>query len=219
MNAIVLPSLLSAPFDRLGDSIRELEQVGVSLFHYDVMDGHFVPNLTIGPLIIKSLQPHISSQFDAHLMVTNPETQLAWFDLPSVRSLSIHIEASKNLDADLKTIQSFNKKAGIVINPPTEVEKLDPYLEKVDQILVMSVHPGFGGQKFMENSLPKIEYLANRKSKEGFEYQIQVDGGINKETIRWVYDAGATEIVAGDAVFNTENPPETYRRLMSIIGN
>ena len=193
--------------------------MGVSLFHYDVMDGHFVPNLTIGPLIIKSLQSHISSQFDAHLMVTNPETQLAWFDLPSVRSLSIHIEASKNLDADLKTIQSFNKKAGIVINPPTEVEKLDPYLGKVDQILVMSVHPGFGGQKFMGNSLPKIEYLANRKSKEGFEYQIQVDGGINKETIRWVYDAGATEIVAGDAVFNTENPPETYRWLMSIIEN
>jgi len=216
-HSLLLPSILSAPLNRLGEALRELENAGATLFHFDVMDGHFVPNLTLGPLVIESLQGHIRSAFDVHLMVTNPEEQITWFDLPSVRSLTIHIEASSDIIRDLRGIRERGKLAGISLNPPTPVSEIEPVLEEVDQVLVMSVHPGFAGQEFMEDALPKIETLAKRKAKSGLPYAIQVDGGINLETIRLVSTAGAEEIIAGNAIFAAENPVAAYQELREIM--
>lgn len=214
---IILPSLLSAPFDRLGESISELEQAGVGVFHYDVMDGHFVENLTMGPLIIQSLEGKVNSQFDVHLMVENPAKQTGWFDLPSVRSISIHVEASSNLSYDLEEIQKRGKLAGVVMNPNTPVNWLDPVLANVDQVLVMSVYPGLGGQKFIEETLESVRYLSQQKQERGYSYIIQIDGGINQHTIKQAADAGVEELVAGSAVFNQPSPVEALQHLQSLI--
>ncbi len=193
--------------------MRNLETAGADVFHYDVMDGHFVPNLTIGPLIIKSLHNRLQSRFDVHLMVANPDVQIAWFDLPAVRSLTIHVEASRDLASDLQRIRQRNKRAGITLNPPTPSHSLDPYLETIDQVLVMSVNPGFAAQTFLREALPKIESIAERREKMGLEFIIQVDGGINQETIAWVRDVGADEVVAGNAIFGAANPAAAYTYL------
>lgn len=213
----ILPSLLSAPFHCLGQAIRELEKQGVDTLHFDVMDGHFVPNITVGPLIIKSLAPHICSEFDVHLMVTNPEVQIPWFDHPRIRSLTFHIEATQNLEIELRLIRNQRMKAGISLKPSTKLENLYSFLESVDHILVMTVDPGFGGQDFMPEMLPKIEFLAEARERRGLEYTIQVDGGINENTIGIALDAGADEFVAGSAIFNQPNPIEAYLRLLGKI--
>jgi len=217
--AIIMPSLLSAPFARLGDSLNELERAGVSLFHYDVMDGHFVPNLAGSPGIIKKIQPHIQAQLDVHLMVDDPPRVIPWFDLDSVRSISIQVEASQDLERDLCTIRSLNKKAGVVINPLTCLESLEPFFEQVDYILVMTVHPGEGGQKLIKKALYGIKYCAKRRDELGCNFLIQVDGGVNQDTICSVHDAGADEIVAGSAIFDNDNPAEAFNNLNHLIGN
>jgi ribulose-phosphate 3-epimerase len=214
---IILPSLLAAPFDRLGESILELEQAGIDVLHYDVMDGHFVQNLTMGPLIIESLAGKVKSQFDVHLMVENPEKQIGWFDLPSVRSISVHVEASSNLANDLYDIHNRGKKSGVVINPNTPVRWLNPVLAKLDQVLVMSVYPGLGGQKFIEDTLDSVRYLAQQKKEKGYSYIIQIDGGINQHTIKKAADAGVEELVAGSAVFNHPSPVNALHHLQSLI--
>lgn len=214
-----MPSVLSAPFDRLGQAVGDLERAGAEVFHYDVMDGHFVANLSGPPAIIADLEPFLSSQFDVHLMVDIPERFIPWFQYKSVRSISIHVEASSDLERDFRSIRSYGKQAGIVINPPTGSESLDPYFETVDQVLVMTVNPGLGGQPFMKGMLPKIEYCARKRDELGLGYTIQVDGGVNENTIRWVYEAGADEIVAGSAIFRQENPVEAFRRMNELIGN
>jgi ribulose-phosphate 3-epimerase len=216
---LILPSLLSAPFAHLGRSLQVLEDVGVSLFHYDVMDGHFVPNLSGSPAIIKDLQSHLRSQYDVHLMVDNPARVIPWFDFPSVRSISIHVEASQNLRNDFEIIRSRGKWVGVVVNPPTPVSSLDPYLEIVDHVLVMTVNPGMGGQSMIQDTLPKIEYCAKKRAQLNRNFIIQVDGGVNERTIRWVRDAGADEIVAGSAIFDKENPVDAYRNLNRFVGN
>ncbi len=218
-SAIIMPSLLSAPFMRLGEAIRDLENAGVTLFHYDVMDGHFVSNLAGSPGIIKNIQPHIQAQLDVHLMVDDPPRVIPWFDLSSVRSISIQVEASQDLERDLHTIRSQNKKAGVVINPLTCLESLEPFFEQVDHILIMTVHPGEGGQQLIKDALYGITYCARRREELGCDYVIQVDGGVNQDTIRWVHDAGADEIVAGSAIFDNESPVEAYRKLNQLIGN
>lgn len=214
---IILPSLLSAPFDRLGESILELEQAGIDLFHYDVMDGHFVDNLSIGPLILHSLAGKVKSQFDVHLMVNNPEKQIAWFDLPSVRSISIHFEASSNLTNDLIAIQNRGKIPGVVINPNTSVQLLDPVVSKAGQILVMSVYPGQGGQTFIDETLESVRYLSQKKKEHDYSYIIQIDGGINQNTIKQAAEAGVEELVAGSAVFNQPSPVAALNHLQSLI--
>lgn len=216
---LILPSLLSASFDCLGPVLRSLEDAGVTVFHFDVMDGHFVPNLSGSPSIVKSLQSHVRGQFDVHLMVDNPETVIPWFDFISVRSISIHVEASKDLAADFASIRSRGKKAGIVINPPTPIRALEPYFAQADQILVMTVNPGHGGQSLIEETLEKIEYCAHRRNQLGLSFTIQVDGGVNEATIGRVYNAGADEIVAGSAIFDRDNPIEAYRNMNRLIGN
>ncbi|MGC9327145.1 MAG: ribulose-phosphate 3-epimerase [Candidatus Hinthialibacter sp.] len=218
-SALIMPSLLSAPFDHLGKAIRELEYAGAALFHYDVMDGHFVPNLSGSPQIIKDLQPIIRSRFDVHLMASNPERMIPWFDLASVRSMSIHVEASQNIPADLQNIRSRGKGAGLVVNPPTPMDSLDPFWEQIDQVLVMTVVPGLGGQTLIQEALPKIERCAAKRDALGLDFAIQVDGGVNEDTLRCVFDAGAGEIVSGSAIFRQPDPAAAYQRLNRLIGN
>jgi ribulose-phosphate 3-epimerase len=213
----VLPSLLSAPFYCLGESLKQMEDEGVEIFHYDVMDGHFVPNITVGPLIIQSLGNQIKSQYDVHLMVTNPQEQMYWFDHEKVRSLTIHIEVSTNVHRDLINIRGMNKKAGISLKPKTLVTTLDSILEYVDQVLVMTVNPGFPGQKLLPEVLKKIEYLSEKREQQGYNYTIQVDGGINEQTIQSVVNAGADEFVAGSAIFDQPDPIDAYRRLSKLV--
>lgn len=214
---ILLPSLLSAPFARLGESIREMERAGAHVFHFDVMDGHFVPNITIGPLIIDSLDGETEAEFDVHLMVTNPSRQIKWFDRPRVRSLSIHVETSSDVRKDLLWIQEQNKRAGVAFSPPTPVERLKPILASVDQILVLSVYPGFPGQTFLKEALGKIEELVRLREREGLNYRIQVDGGINRETLRWVRDAGADEVISGNTIFSAEDPAGAFHELSGLL--
>lgn len=214
---IVVPSLLAAPFDRLGEAIHTLEKDGIHLFHFDVMDGHFVQNLTMGPVVLHSLQNHVKSTFDVHLMVDNPEIQISWFDLPCVRSISIHIEASSNLAYDLYEIRQRGKKAGAVINPNTPVNWLNPILDKADQILVMSVFPGLGGQDFIPETLESVRYLSRLKQEKDYRYSIQIDGGIHAGTIVDAVKAGAEELIAGNAVFHAPSPTDALRTLKSLI--
>ena len=216
-NAIILPSLLSAPFFNLGKSILDLETQGVRVFHYDVMDGHFVPNLTFGPCVLKSLGDLVQSKFDVHLMVTNPEEMIAWFDLPNVRSITVHIESSKDIHCDIKNIKNRNKWAGISLNPSTPAGKLKLLLSEIDHILVMTVHPGLPAQKFINDTLSKIEYFAAQKKQYGYSFKIQVDGGIQEETMKWVLDAGADEIVSGNAIFAADDPVKQYLILNDIL--
>ncbi len=214
----ILPSIIAAPFDSLGESIRSLEQAGMELLHFDVMDGHFVPNLTLGPLIIQSLNNKLKSLYDVHLMVTNPETQVEWFNIPSVRSLTVHIETIDQNFTLLSKIRNFGKETGITLNPPTDIHSLDPVLDTVDQVLVMTVHPGFSGQKFMPEMLSKAEYLANRREQSGYTYRIQMDGGIGAETVSSAFNAGVDEFVAGSAIFHAPNPLKAYRSLCQSVG-
>jgi len=208
---------LSAPFFNLGESVGALENAGVRLLHYDVMDGHFVPNLTFGPLIIRSLSNHLRSQFDVHLMVTNHREMIEWFDLPQVRSITFHVEVSDSLENDIEFIRSKEKLAGISLNPRTPVEALDPVLDKVDQILVMTVEAGLPAQSLIEATIPKVTYYRQKKEMNNYPYKIQVDGGINAHTISSVHHAGADEIVSGSAIFSSQNPVEAYEQLLSII--
>lgn len=216
-NPKILPSLLSAPFSGLVEAIRPLEASGMNLLHFDVMDGHFVPNLTIGPMIIKSLEPYIQSNFDVHLMVTNPNEQVQWFDFTSVRSISIHVETEVPLSKVLHTIRQKNKLAGIVLNPTTPVESLNPYFECVDYVLVMTVNPGFGGQVFLPGTLKKIKQVDQIRQDRNLDFFIQVDGGITAENVVTVREHGADEIVAGHAIFGQPNATEAYQLLDQSI--
>ncbi len=215
--AKVLPSLLSAPFMNLGEVLLKLEKAGADLFHFDVMDGHFVPNLTMGPLLIESIQPYLKSQFDVHLMVDNPDDHIRWFDFDSVRSLSIHVETKMNVRDVLSMIRGRGKMPGIVLNPATDVHDVDIFLEQVDLVLVMTVHPGFGGQTLLPEVLPKIQWLRERREECGMDYAIQVDGGVNVDTIRLVRQAGADEIVMGHAIFDQPDPVAAYHQLNHMI--
>lgn len=216
-NSLIMPSLLSAPYTHLEKSIRELEEAGARLFHYDVMDGHFVPNLSGGTNIIQSLEPVIHSRFDVHLMVTNPGRVIPWFDFPSVRSITIHIETSEDILRNLAGIRGRGKQAGVAINPDTPAGALDPVLGEVDQILVMTVHPGQGGQELIEETLGKARELARRREERGYRYVIQADGGIKEDNIREVHAAGVEELVAGSAVFDAPHPAEAFHRMDRII--
>lgn len=218
--AAILPSILSAPFSSLEPSLRVLEDAGAEVFHYDVMDGHFVPNLSVGPVVIDSLIKHkVDTRFDVHLMVTNPELQMKWFRKSTVRSVSIHTETTQNIRGALRWLRENGLESGIALNPPSPVKDLFPLLEQTDQILVMSVYPGFSGQKFLQEALPKIESLVVERERQGLSFRIQVDGGINEETIRWVSEAGADEIVSGSAIFDAADPAATFQSLTNLANS
>lgn len=212
----VLPSLLSAPFDRLGESVRALESEACRLLHVDVMDGHFVPNLTMGPVVIEGLRPTCASAFDVHLMVTNPADAVPWFELERVRGITVHAEADAHLHVLLRRIRDHGRIAGLSLNPGTPLDCIPHLLDQIDLVLIMTVNPGFSGQEFIRPMLRKIHDLVELRREYGADFIIQVDGGLNADTITDAVGAGAEELVAGNAVFGESDYPRAYRRLTHI---
>ena len=202
MNKIkISPSILSADFGQLGNEIKRLEEGGADMIHVDVMDGHFVPNLTIGPSVIKSIRGKTDIPFDVHLMIDPIELYIDEFAKAGANIISIHPEANDNTDKCIDKIKSHNIKAGLAINPDTDWKIVLPYLNKIDLIIVMSVHPGFGGQQFIPSALEKLKQLRTEIDNSNLDIELEIDGGINFENIQSVIDAGANVIVAGTTTF------------------
>ena len=197
----ISPSILSADFSKLGSEIQDLEKAKADLIHIDVMDGHFVPNITIGPEIIKGLRKYTSLPFDVHLMISPVHDFIKNFVDAGADIITIHPEATTDLINSIKKIKSYNKKVGISLNPETSVDKVLPVLNIIDLVLVMSVNPGFGGQKFIENTLDKVKLLRKEIDEKKFKVQIEIDGGINFENSKMAKKAGVNILVSGTTIF------------------
>jgi len=198
----IAPSILSADFARLGEEVRAIDAAGADYIHIDVMDGHFVPNLTIGPLVVKALRRHSAKPFDVHLMIAPVDPFVAEFAAAGADIITVHPESGPHLHRTIQLIKSLGKKAGVSLNPATPVSAVDHVLEELDLVLVMSVNPGFGGQKFIASQLAKIAELRRRIDATGRKIDLEVDGGINVETANQARAAGADVFVAGTAVFH-----------------
>jgi ribulose-phosphate 3-epimerase len=198
---LIAPSILSSDFARLGEEARAIDAAGADWIHLDVMDGHFVPNLTIGPGVVKALRPHTQKPFDVHLMIAPVDHFLDAFAEAGADIITVHPEAGPHLHRTVQRVKALGKKAGVSLNPATPAKALDYVLEELDLVLVMSVNPGFGGQKFIASQLRKIEAIARRIAKAGLDVTLEVDGGIDAATARQAVDAGATALVAGTAAF------------------
>ncbi|BCA80930.1 ribulose-phosphate 3-epimerase [Desulfuromonas sp. AOP6] len=209
----IAPSILSADFSRLGEEIAAIERGGADYVHVDVMDGHFVPNITIGPLVLEAARRSTSLPLDVHLMIENPDLYIPQFAEAGADILTVHQEAVPHLHRTVQLIRSLGKKAGVSINPATPVSTLEVILDEVDLILVMSVNPGFGGQSFIPAALTKIEALRQMIDRRGLSIELEVDGGVKADNIRQVAAAGADVFVAGSAVFGTDDYGATIRRL------
>jgi ribulose-phosphate 3-epimerase len=214
--AEIAPSILAADFANLGAAVRAVESAGVSLLHVDVMDGHFVPNISIGVPVVASLRKATQLHLDVHLMIENPERFVEAFARAGANTLLVHQEATAHLDRVLAMIREEGCKAGVVINPATPVSTLSEVLAHVDQVLVMSVNPGFGGQQFIPYSLDKIRQLRELRARNHYHYRIEVDGGVSAENTAELVRAGTEILVAGTSVFHESNPAEAVRRLQQI---
>ena len=203
------PSILSADFARLLEDVKKVENAGCEYLHIDVMDGHFVPNITLGPAIIKSLRKDVNMVFDAHLMIENPDQYIKEFVDAGCDLIVVHQEACKHLHRTVQNIKSYGIKAGVALNPATPIETIKYVLEDIDMVLIMTVNPGFGGQSFIESMIPKIKELKSLIDKKGLKIDIQVDGGIKPDNVDKVVKAGANIIVAGSAIFNSDDIQHT----------
>ena len=216
MSIKIAPSLLSADFSRLAEELQSVDD-GADIIHLDVMDGHFVPNLTIGPAIVKACRAHSAKVFDCHLMIEQPQLYVERFLEAGAEMISIHIEAEAHLQRALELIRSGGAKAGIALNPATSAEMLTTAIEFCDFVLVMTVNPGFGGQKFIEPVVPKIRRISQMIQERGLPVEIEVDGGIDAKTARMVVDAGARILVAGSAVFGQRDRAAAMRSIRNAV--
>jgi ribulose-phosphate 3-epimerase len=214
---LISPSILSADFARLGEEVRAIDEAGADWIHVDVMDGHFVPNITIGPGVVKALRPHSSKPFDVHLMISPVDNFLDAFADAGADVITVHPEAGPHLHRTIQRIKGLGKKAGVSLNPATPAKALDYVLEEIDLVLVMSVNPGFGGQKFIASQLRKIEAIANRITKENLHTLIEVDGGIDAATAPQAVAAGANVLVAGTAAFR-DGPTQYAANIQALRG-
>lgn len=214
--SILAPSMLSADFKILGEELKTIEENGATYLHYDVMDGMFVPSLSFGPAILQSIRPASTMVHDVHLMIEEPIRYIEPFAKASADVITVHIEACEDLDATIAKIKEFGCKVGVSVKPKTPVSALEPYLDKIDMILIMSVEPGFGGQKFIPTSLDKIAEARAMVNASGLNIDIQVDGGIYTHNVEEVLKAGANIIVAGSAVFNGDTEANT-KAMMEIL--
>ena len=201
----IAPSILSADFSQLGNEIKRLEKAGADMIHVDVMDGHFVPNLTMGPPVIKTLRKYTNLPFDVHLMISPVHKYIKDYAEAGANIITIHPEATENLEMSIKHIKDLGKKVGVSLNPNTQIDVIKNFLSNINLVLIMSVHPGFGGQKFMPEVLDKIKKLKKIKDQKNLKFDIEVDGGINFDNNKLVIDAGANILVSGTAVFENNN--------------
>jgi ribulose-phosphate 3-epimerase len=201
----IAPSILSADFAKLGEEIKDVEAGGADYIHVDVMDGHFVPNITIGPLVVEAIRPITDLPLDVHLMIENPDTYIPQFAKAGADIISVHVEACPHLHRTIHLIKDQGVKPGVVLNPATPVEVIEPILEDIDLVLLMTVNPGFGGQRFIESVLAKIEKVAKMVQERGLHVEIEVDGGVNVETAKRCVAAGANVLVAGSAIYTQKS--------------
>ena len=201
----IAPSILSADFSQLGNEIKRLEKAGADMIHVDVMDGHFVPNLTMGPPVIKTLRKYTNLPFDVHLMISPVHKYIKDYAEAGANIITIHPEATENLEKSIQHIKDLGKKVGVSLNPNTKIDVIKNFLSNIDLVLIMSVHPGFGGQKFMPEILDKIKKLKKIKDQKNLKFDIEVDGGINFDNSKLVIDAGANILVSGTTVFENNN--------------
>lgn len=210
---IIAPSILSADFTRLGEELKAIEKAGADWIHIDVMDGHFVPNITYGPIMVEACKRASNLVLDVHLMIEKPDLIIPDFAKAGADYISVHAEACTHLHRSLQLIKSFGVKSGVALNPATPLFSIEYVLDQLDFILIMSVNPGFGGQKFIDSSIDKIRLLSNLLKERNLKTLIQVDGGINKDTIKAVSKAGASSFVAGSAIFHTDD----YQKTISLL--
>mgnify|MGYP001042065466 CR=1 FL=1 len=209
----IAPSILSADFSKLGEEIIAVDRAGADYIHIDVMDGHFVPNITIGPLIVEAVRPVTKLPLDVHLMIENPDHYIEAFAKAGANFITVHVEACRHLHRTIQNIKSFGVKAGVVLNPATPVESIQHIIGDIDMVLLMSVNPGFGGQTFIPEVLSKIRKVKEMAEQKGLSVEIEIDGGVNPETARQCIEAGATVLVAGSAVYNQKDYKQAISQL------
>ena len=209
----IAPSILSANFAKLGEEILDVERGGADYIHVDVMDGHFVPNITIGPLIVEAIRPITKLPLDVHLMIENPDTYIEAFAKAGADYITVHVEACPHLHRTIQLIKSFGVKAGVVLNPATPVVHIQHIIQDVDMVLLMTVNPGFGGQKFISSVLPKIAEVKRLADELNPHLEIEIDGGVNEETAKLCIEQGANVLVAGSAVYNQADRSEAIRKI------